>query len=676
MESHYIEGSREVAASPETVWALLAKPERWHDTITPYIKWIRMNGPLQVGTTALVRTRVPPLRSSWVVTCFEEGRRWSWRGRVLGLSVIYHHIVEPTDTGSRITLRVEADGRVAEAMRKMLRRLNLPQMETALGLIKELAEAEVEAARGKGHESVGEATSETSGRDVETDLSVSEALESIPIGPGDPLESTLLSIGGPVDLSTLSLESKALQSLRSAGVEMVVPLIGQGELLGALYLGPRLSDQPYSTDDRRLLSNLASQVAPAMKVAQLVREQQAEAKERERIQQELQVAALIQQTLLPKELPSMPGWQVEAFYRPARAVGGDFYDFVELGGDRLGFVIGDVTDKGVPAALVMATCRSMLRAAAARHDSPAAVLGEVNDKLVPEIPPAMFVTCLYAIVDTRAGEIVFANAGHNLPYVRSSGGVSELRATGMPLGLMPDMEYEEKTHRLDDGDVMVLTSDGITEAHSPEGEMYGFSRLMGQVANKSAEEDMVSTLVGDLERWTGGNTEQEDDITLVVVRRTASARESARAFSDEGLGELASFAIPSVEGNERAAIARVVDAVGSLDLTEAKLEKLKTAVGETVMNAIEHGNEGNPDLDVTVRVAMQGDRLSIRVTDQGGDKPLPETTKPDLEAKVAGTQSPRGWGLFLVGQMVDEVRTESANGTRTVELLIDREGAA
>ena len=195
------------------------------------------------------------------------------------------------------------------------------------------------------------------GDETQIPESKTRLIEAIPIPVGDPLETLLLSSGGPVVLRDLELESDTVDTLRETGVELIVPLIGQGELLGALYLGPRLSDQPYSTDDRRLLGSLASQVAPAMKVAQLVREQQVEATERERIQQELQVAALIQQTLLPKELPAIAGWQVDAFYRPARAVGGDFYDFIALEDGRLGVVIGDVTDKGVPAALVMATCR-------------------------------------------------------------------------------------------------------------------------------------------------------------------------------------------------------------------------------------------------------------------------------------------------------------------------------
>src|SRR5205823_10342916 len=144
--------------------------------------------------------------------------------------------------------------------------------------------------------------------------------------------------------------------------KMVVPLVAHGELIGLLNLGPRLSEQDYSGDDRRLLEHLASQAAPAVRVAQLVREQQAEALAGERIAQELRVAHLIQQHFLPKELPQLPGWEVAVYYQPAREVGGDFYDFIDLDGGLLGIVIGDVTDKGVPAAMVMSAVRSLLRA--------------------------------------------------------------------------------------------------------------------------------------------------------------------------------------------------------------------------------------------------------------------------------------------------------------------------
>ena len=145
-----------------------------------------------------------------------------------------------------------------------------------------------------------------------------------------------------------------------------MPLVSQGELIGTLNLGPRLSEQDYSTDDRRLLTTLAAQAAPAIRVAQLVREQAAEAADRERLAQELRVATLIQQQFLPRELPQLPEWQIAAFYGPARAVGGDFYDFVEMPDGRIGIAVGDVTDKGVPAALVMARTHSVLRAEASR----------------------------------------------------------------------------------------------------------------------------------------------------------------------------------------------------------------------------------------------------------------------------------------------------------------------
>ena len=174
---------------------------------------------------------------------------------------------------------------------------------------------------------------------------------AIEISPSDPLFAYLQGAPGVVDVVRINLESTALGELRAAGVRVIVPLVTQGELIGALYLGPRLSDQEYSTDDRKLLSTLAAQAAPAIRVAQLVREQAVEIQARERLEQEMRVATLIQQQFLPRELPALEGWQVAAYYGPARAVGGDFYDFIPLPDGRLGIVVGDVTDKGVPAAL-------------------------------------------------------------------------------------------------------------------------------------------------------------------------------------------------------------------------------------------------------------------------------------------------------------------------------------
>jgi serine phosphatase RsbU (regulator of sigma subunit) len=489
----------------------------------------------------------------------------------------------------------------------------------------------------------------------------------VEIAPNDPLVAYFQSAGGPVDLDSLELESPALDQLRATGSRMVVPLVSQGELIGLLNLGPRRSEQEYSVDDRKLLQDLAGHAAPAVRVAQLVREQQAEIRERERIEQELEVARLIQQRFLPHELPEPPGWHVAAYYQPAREVGGDFYDFLELPDGLLGIVVGDVTDKGVPAALVMATTHSILRAEAPRLVAPGEVLGRVNDLLVPEMPEHMFVTCLYAVLDPSTGRLRFANAGHNLPYLRAEGGVTELRATGMPLGLLPGMAYEEKEAALAPGDDLLLHSDGLAEAHGPDRQMFGFPRLAKLAGEGAGGQELIDLLLSELGKFTGPGWEQEDDITLVTLRRagTGTAGGSATAVTE--------FELASEPGNERLAIERVTTAVADLRLPKAQLDRLGTAVGEAVMNAIEHGNRNRPELPVGVRVAVGGGELSVRITDQGGDRPIPQAERPDLEAKLAGEQSPRGWGLFLIESMVDELRTSVDEQRHTIELIVHLE---
>ena len=246
-----------------------------------------------------------------------------------------------------------------------------------------------------------------------------------------------------------------------------------------------------------------------------------EIRERERVEQELQVARSIQQASLPKEVPTLEGWRIVPHYQPAREVGGDFYDFHLLSEDRLGVVVGDATGKGVPAALVMASARSMLRAVAQTSNSPGEVLRRANDPLVADIPPNMFVTCFYAILEPESGRLSYANAGHDLPYVRHGSDAEELRARGMPLGLMPGMEYEEKEIILQVGESALFYSDGLVEAHDPTGQMFGFPRLRALVAEHGEERSLGEALLKELYSFVGEVWEQEDDITLLTLRRSA-----------------------------------------------------------------------------------------------------------------------------------------------------------
>jgi serine phosphatase RsbU (regulator of sigma subunit) len=245
---------------------------------------------------------------------------------------------------------------------------------------------------------------------------------------------------------------------------------------------------------------------------------------RQSTEQELRLARSIQQASLPKEVPSLEGWQISPFYRPAREVGGDFYDFHPLSEGRLGLVVGDATGKGVPAALVMSTTCGMLRLAAQSSPSPGEMLSRVNETLFPYIPPNMFVTCFYAILDPKSGSLTCANAGHDLPYLCRKGEVEELRARGMPLGLMPGMSYEEKEILLQAGEAALFYSDGLVEAHGPEGDMFGFPRLRARVAEHGEQRSLGDFLLEELYSFVGEGWEQEDDITLLTLKRSASLR--------------------------------------------------------------------------------------------------------------------------------------------------------
>ena len=244
---------------------------------------------------------------------------------------------------------------------------------------------------------------------------------------------------------------------------------------------------------------------------------QAELIEKEKLELELEVARVVQESILPKQIPVLPGWEITAHWQPARAISGDFYDFFPYPDGRLGIIIADVTGKGVPAALVMAVTCSVLRTVVESETAPCAVLELVNNLLCPNMPRNMFVTCLYGLFDPSSRIMRFANAGHNLPVKVAQGSIQEQRATGMPLGLMPGMSYAENEVYLEPGSGLLFYTDGIVEAHNSEREMFGFSRLKGCLEEKTFGADVVDHLLSRLREFTGSDTEQEDDVTIIVL---------------------------------------------------------------------------------------------------------------------------------------------------------------
>jgi serine phosphatase RsbU (regulator of sigma subunit) len=344
-------------------------------------------------------------------------------------------------------------------------------------------------------------------------------MELIKVADDDPLIAYVLSHSETLELDRLQLDSPVLNEMKIHGAEIILPLASQGELLGLLILGPHLKGEAYSREEFIILDTLAPQVAPALRVAQMVQAQQAQVSEHERIEQELRTAQEIQHTFLPKDVPAISGWQLIPYYQSAREVGGDFYDFLPFEDGRLGLVIGDVAGKGIPAALVMTATRTMLRTAAQETASPGEVFARANELLYAEIPSKMFVTCFYAVLDPTSGLIRYSNAGHDLPYRRCKEGVSELRATGMPLGLMPGSHYEEHEVTIASGESVLFYTDGLVEAHNPSREMFGFPRLKTLLEEHSDGTSLFNLLLSELKNFTGEAWEQEDDITMVTLQR-------------------------------------------------------------------------------------------------------------------------------------------------------------
>lgn len=477
-------------------------------------------------------------------------------------------------------------------------------------------------------------------------------------------------------------------------------------------------------------NQMAEQLVESIEQRQALAEQNARVEERARIEQEMHSAQYIQQTLLPKEVPTPPGWQIETYYHPAREVGGDFYNFFPIlqypqtdrrseedsvpphspvpaeyssrrtpnrsnvfapGGECLGIVIGDATDKGMAAALLMATTGTMLRTAAQGTTSPAEVLARVNDLLYETIPVGMFATCFYAVLELDSGRLRYANAGHDWPYQRQIGALAELSATGMPLGMLPGTRYDEHEVLLAPGESVFFYSDGLVEAHNEQREMFAQSHIKESLSKHPGGPTLINFMRAELATFTGANREQEDDVTMVVLYRApfpsgekAGSAPEAQAEpmkqaedeatpADTSLQLLANWSIASEPGNEREAIERVASVVEPLALPIARLENLKTAVAEAVMNAMEHGNEYQPDKNVTLQVLSNENALVVRVCDEGGAQLPSEPELPDIEAKLAGLQNPRGWGLFLIEHLVDEMRVTNEEHTHIVELLLHRD---
>ena len=307
---------------------------------------------------------------------------------------------------------------------------------------------------------------------------------------------------------------------------IVVPLVFRDRFFGVLAVTNPEGDQLFNEADFTLMQSLAEQAALALHNAEFLNLQI----EKRQLDLDLSIASGIQQMLLPRETPNLPGLELDARYTPAQRVGGDLYDFFPLSDSRLGVAVADVSGKGIPASLLMAICRTNLRQIATRHTSPSRVLAELNRALASDIEAGLYVTMLYAIVNIARNEVTVARAGHELPlFIRRDPAHGMARADfvgseGMALGLVPDDVFtsviEDRTEAFGAGDVLVLYTDGVTEAPNEEGKEFSSARLADVVrtTHDRAPREINDTILERVQ-WFAGEAPQRDDFTLVTVKR-------------------------------------------------------------------------------------------------------------------------------------------------------------
>ena len=310
-------------------------------------------------------------------------------------------------------------------------------------------------------------------------------------------------------------ESAALVSNQQ--LLLAVPLLIKNDIFGILLVQEAPGGLRFRARRLDIINGIAQQAALAIQNDRL----QKETVIRERLETEVQFARQIQQTFIPETLPPLSGWDLAARWRTARQVGGDFYDVIELVDGRIGLFIADVSDKGIPAALFMALTRTLVHAAVIETESPAEALCRVNDLLIPDTRQGMFVTAVYAVLYPESGKLVYANAGQNPPlWFRQDGKIKRLTRTGMALGVVEGEKVEERRITLKKGDILLLYTDGLSEAFSPDGDLFGEERIIAalQAGKEKTAERLLQGIEGDLEKFVVDEA-QSDDLTMLLLRR-------------------------------------------------------------------------------------------------------------------------------------------------------------
>ena len=346
------------------------------------------------------------------------------------------------------------------------------------------------------------------------------------IGNGEGVLGRVWQAATPLCLNEFS-EAPELATLRDSSLGatsvMVAPLLYAKQNMGVLALANSRMGSPFSQNDFVVFKSISEQSAFALYNAIIY----SEANEKKRLDHDLAIARDIQRILLPAEAPIVNGFEISGMNVPARQVSGDYFDYIKVDDERLGVAIADVSGKGIPASLIMAICRSVLRSQAIGNPSPADVLQKVNRQLYPDIKEDMFISMAYLVLDHVRGGVTLARAGHDAPllYQQKSQNVTPLKTPGMVVGIDSGDVFDRLTTDvavpLERNDCILLYTDGITEALDNEGNEFGLERTIASVQSSAIEgaQAIVTRLIDDLRNFVG-STPQNDDITMIAIRKT------------------------------------------------------------------------------------------------------------------------------------------------------------
>lgn len=442
-----------------------------------------------------------------------------------------------------------------------------------------------------------------------------------------------------------------------------------GEIVGVVQVLNKKGGQVFTEFDEEMLLALAGQAAVAITNAMYHQE----VLQKQKMERDLQIAKSVQESFLPQELPEKKGFQFAAHYDPAQDVGGDVYDFIPLSEDQMGILLGDVSGKGVPAALFMARLMSDFRFISLTEDDPKDILAKVNNILVKRSRRGMFVTLAFLILDSLRGRITYSSAGHLPPIlVKANGKVHRLESEGgVPLGIAEEQVFGQDSVPLDAGDVILLYTDGVVEARNSRKQEFGFSRIekaLKESRGLSAKEieQHLSARVAEFVE----DTPQHDDLTYLLMKvvqekpKVEKGKPGQKSRRGKGHGHCINLSVPS-DPKFLSVVRKNVDALlDDLDFTEKEKRKIVIAVDEATSNVIKYSYDGDLTKRIDFEISADAVALTIKIRDYGKTPDVDKIKPRDID-----DIRPGGLGTHFLREVMDTVDYDVSLGVGTLLTL-------